>query len=306
MIYFPNCKINIGLDVLRRRADGFHDIETLMYPVYGLSDILEIVPSRSEGVVFSQTGINMDCAPENNLCIRAYNLMRQKYGVGGVKIHLHKVIPAGAGLGGGSSDAAFTIKGLDRIFALGLGTEKMEELAAELGSDTAFFIRNEPQLARGRGQILTPYPIALTGRILLIIKPDVHISTAEAYAGITPLFPAKTLEDRLASGDWKNNIINAFEPSLFKRHPDLERIKESLYGYGAEYVSLSGSGSAIYGIFECREGYTGGVKKCVCANENGETTHDPRTLKEETKMANIIGKLKNEYGEIFVYQQLTK
>lgn len=272
MIFFPNCKINIGLDILSRRTDGFHEIETGMYPVSGLCDILEIVPARVAGAEFSQSGIILDSPPENNLCIRAYEMMERQFAVGGVKIHLHKVIPAGAGLGGGSSDAAFTLKALNKIFSLALDNAAMERLAAGLGSDTAFFIRNEPQLASGRGEILTPCTIGLSGKRIVIVKPDIHISTAEAYAGVAPHTPAKPLAERIAEGRWKENVANAFEPSLFARYPELALIKRSLYDCGAEYASLSGSGSAVYGIF-------GGGGK-------------------------VIAGLKKKFDGMFVYQQL--
>ena len=252
MIFFPNCKVNIGLDVLRRRADGFHDIETLMLPVTGLCDILEIVPTGGSGADFSQSGIAVDCPPEKNLCVRAYGLMRDRYGIGGVRIHLHKIVPFGAGLGGGSADAAFVIKGLDKVFSLGLDDKTMEGLAAELGSDTAFFIRNTPQMAAGRGEILTPYPIDLGGKHIVIVKPNIFVSTAEAYSKIMPLVPELPLGERLAAdiSTWGNTVANDFESVVFPQYRLLAEIKETLYKEGAIYASMSGSGSAVYGIFE--------------------------------------------------------
>ncbi len=252
MIFFPNCKVNIGLDVLGRRADGFHDIETLMVPVAGLCDILEIVPADSDGAVFGQSGIAVDCPAEKNLCIEAYELMRERYGIGGVRMHLHKIIPFGAGLGGGSSDAAFVIKGLDKVFSLGLDEETMEALAAELGSDAAFFISNSPHMAAGRGEVLTSSPVNLGGKHIIIVKPDIHVSTAEAYVGITPAVPEVPLAERLAAdiATWRDTVANAFEPAVFARHPLLAEIKELLYNEGAVYASMSGSGSAVYGIFD--------------------------------------------------------
>ncbi len=252
MIFFPSCKVNIGLDVLRRRADGFHDIETLMVPVAGLCDILEIVPAGGEGVEFGQSGIAVDCVPERNLCVKAYELMRRRFGIGGVGMHLHKVVPFGAGLGGGSADAAFVIKGIDKVFSLGLDGETMEGLAAELGSDTAFFVRNAPQIATGRGEVLTPFPVDLSGRYIVIVKPDVSISTAGAYAEIAPAVPEVPLSERLAADitTWRDTVANAFEPAVFAWHPLLAEIKELLYKEGAVYASMSGSGSAVYGIFD--------------------------------------------------------
>ncbi|MCL2560891.1 MAG: 4-(cytidine 5'-diphospho)-2-C-methyl-D-erythritol kinase [Rikenellaceae bacterium] len=264
MIFYPNCKINIGLDVLGRRADGYHDIVTLMIPVAGLCDILEIVPAAESR--FTQSGIDAG-APEQNLCVRAYNLMRERFGIPAAAIHLHKIIPPAAGLGGGSSDAAFTIRGLDKIFSLDLSVEEMERLAAELGSDVPFFIRNTPQLAVGRGEILTPFDPQLAGKKVVIIVPSVRVSTAEAYAGVAVREPAAPLAERLASGvgAWRNNgVENAFEPSIFARYPLLARIKESLYAAGALYASMSGSGSAVYGIFES------GVNAAVCGAGEAE------------------------------------
>ncbi len=234
MLLFPNAKINVGLDILRRRDDGFHDIETLMLPVKGLCDILEVTPA--EKAEFVQTGTPTDCAPEDNLCMRAYRLMQHEFGIGGARIHLHKIIPAGAGLGGGSADAAFTLKGLDRVF--GTSAPNLEKLAAQLGSDTPFFIRNEAQIACGRGEILTPAKNPFAGKHIVIVVPRIHVSTAEAYRGVVPRVPDAPLQE------------NAFERSLFAKYPVLGRIKEELFAHGAAYASLSGSGSALYGIFD--------------------------------------------------------
>ena len=286
MIFFPNCKINIGLNVLRRRGDGFHDIETVMVPVEGLCDVLEIVPAEGGGVTFRQSGLGVGCPEEQNLCVRAYRLMAGRYGIGGVAMHLHKVVPSGAGLGGGSSDAAFTIKGLNKIFSLGLSTEQMELLAAELGSDTAFFIRNEPQLAQGRGEMLSPYPVSLAGKRLLIVKPGVSIPTAEAYSGVSPGVPARRLTELLGEDirAWRHTVANDFEPHIFAMHPELGEIKECLYNKGALYASMSGSGSAVYAIFD-----DAGGRECLLG--------DARTCE-------ISAGLRKNFGELFVYQQL--
>lgn len=251
MILFPNCKINIGLDILRRRPDGFHDIATVMLPVKGLRDILEIVRGE-EGIVFTQSGISVDCAPDDNICIKAYRLMAGRFGIGGIRMHLHKAVPYGAGLGGGSADAAFAIKGLNELFGLGLDAPAMESLAAELGSDTAFFIRNIPQTASGRGEILAPVELSLQGKTLVIVKPPVSVSTAEAYSGVQPQTPLRPLTERISAGigTWRENIANDFEPHIFAAHPGLGGIKQKLYSLGAEYASMSGSGSAIFGIFD--------------------------------------------------------
>ena len=251
MIFFPNCKINIGLEILFRRADGFHDISTVMYPVYGLCDALEMLHSSS-GFTFTSSGLELGCHPEHNICYKAYSLMSERFGIGGVRLHLHKAIPFGAGLGGGSADGACTIKGLNELFELHLTENEMEDLAGEIGSDTSFFIRNRPQLACGRGNILTPVTLSLSGKTLVIVKPPVAISTAEAYSGVIPAIPSTPLEERISHdiSQWKDQISNAFEKHIFSQYPLLGKIKNELYSLGALYASMSGSGSSIYGIFE--------------------------------------------------------
>ncbi len=236
MLLFPNSKINVGLDILRRRTDGYHDVRTLMVPVRELCDVLEIVPAAT--TEFVQTGAPLDCPPEANLCMHAYRLMEREYGIGGVKIHLHKIVPSGAGLGGGSADAAFVLRGLDKMFGLGLSVDTLEKLAAELGSDTPFFIRNEPAMATGRGEILTPAENPFAGKWAVLVVPPIHISTKEAYAGVVAHEPEVPLSE------------NAFEAALFPKYPALGRIKRELLDHGAIYASLSGSGSTVYGIFE--------------------------------------------------------
>ena len=254
MIAFPNCKINLGLRVVRKRADGFHDIETVMVPVPGLCDALEILPTETDGCEFSSSGLIVDAPAEKNLCVRAYRLMQERYGIPGVRMHLHKHIPFGAGLGGGSADAAFTLKMLNELFAVGLPERELESLAAELGSDTAFFTANRPALAQGRGEVLTPVGLDLRGYRLLIVKPPTGISTAEAYAGITPAVTDRSLTDILAGdrNEWKQCLKNDFEPVVFQKHPEIAAIKERLYDLGAVYAAMSGSGSAVFGLFEGR------------------------------------------------------
>ncbi|MDR0510445.1 MAG: 4-(cytidine 5'-diphospho)-2-C-methyl-D-erythritol kinase [Rikenellaceae bacterium] len=252
MLLFPNCKINIGLNVLRRRPDGYHDIETLMFPVRGLCDSVELVRSRGRGVEFGQSGLTVDCPVERNICVAAYELMRRQYGIGGIKMHLHKAIPFGAGLGGGSADASFVLKGLSELFGLGLADETLERLAAELGSDTAFFVRNRPALCSGRGEIMAPFDATeLTDKYLIIIKPDVAVPTSEAYRALVPA-PASPLAETLNKSitSWRTELKNDFEPAIFARHPVLGKIKRQLYDMGALYASMSGSGAAIYGIFD--------------------------------------------------------
>lgn len=251
MILFPDCKINIGLDILSKRPDGYHELETVMFPVHGLCDAVEIVRSDN-GFEFSSGGIAVDCPAEKNICHATYMLIKERYGIGGVKMHLLKTIPFGAGLGGGSADGAYVIKGLNRLFELGLSDDQMESLAAELGSDTAFFIKDTPQIARGRGEILSDAALSLAGKTLVIVKPSFGISTAEAYAGIKPQIPEVPLAERISLdiSQWKDHIGNAFEPHILRKYPQLQDIKDHLYSLGAIYASMSGSGSAMFGIFE--------------------------------------------------------
>lgn len=252
MVFFPNCKINIGLDVLARRDDGFHELATLMYPVHGLCDSLEIVRAGGSGVEFAMSGLRIDCATDNNICIKAHSLMHKEFGIGGVRMHLHKVIPFGAGLGGGSADAAFAIRAMDNLFGLGLGTEHMESLAAKLGSDTAFFIRNRPALASGRGEILESCDVNLSGLHLVILKPPFGVGTGEAYSGIKPHIPSLSLKTRLDSDitQWRETLKNDFEEHIIGLHPQIGALKSLLYNNGAIYASMSGSGSAVFGIFD--------------------------------------------------------
>lgn len=251
MIFFSGCKINIGLYVIRKRADGYHDLETVMFPVQGLCDAIEMIPGDRPGVEFSSSGLAVDGPVEKNLCVRAYELMRRHYPIGNVKMHLHKHIPMGAGLGGGSANAACVIKGLSQLFDLKLSLSTMEYLAAELGSDTAFFVADRPALATGRGEILSPIELSMKGYRLVIVKPNVGVSTAEAYAHVTPHMPETALTEQLAQPVecWKELVRNDFEGSVFPQYPQIAEIKQQLYEMGALYASMSGSGSAVYGIF---------------------------------------------------------
>lgn len=244
------CKINIGLDVLRRRTDGYHDIATVMYPVRELYDEIEVVPCEC-GLRFVQNGIAVDCADEQNLCVRAYRLMQERMGIGGAEIRLDKRIPFGAGLGGGSSDATTTLVLLNRVFALGLSEPQLIELAASLGSDTPFFVRNTPQLCSGRGEILSPIALPLGGKYLVILKPAEGVSTREAYGGVRPAIPTVGLAEALQRPveQWRECVKNDFEQHVFTAHPLIAKLKQLLYDCGAEYASMSGSGSAVFGIF---------------------------------------------------------
>ena len=257
MLIRANCKINIGLDVLRRRADGYHDISTAMYPVRGLYDVLEVEadPSRESGIELIQRGLTVDCPAERNICSKAYALMRERYGIGAVRVTLDKRVPFGAGLGGGSADGTAAIMAVNDIFGLNLTETELIECAAALGSDTAFFVRNTPQLCEGRGEVMTPVELNLNGLWLVVAKPDEGVPTAEAYAGIVPAEPAVTLTERLRRpvGEWQREVKNDFEASVFAAHPRIGMLKASLLAGGALYASMSGSGSACFGLFADRE-----------------------------------------------------
>ena len=254
MITFPNAKINLGLRVLDRRADGFHDLETIMYPI-SLCDALELINVPADQFSIDTSGKTIPGASSDNLCVRAYNMMKGKYGIPGVQMHLHKCIPMGAGLGGGSADAAFTLVMLNELFDLGLIEGQLMELAAGIGSDCPFFIRNIPSIARGRGEMLESMPLSLKPYHILVIAPPIHISTSHAYASLDlkrSYDTGQPLKEmvKMPVREWRNHIFNAFEPYVFQLYPAIKSIKESMYGMGAEFVSLTGSGSAIYGIFD--------------------------------------------------------
>ncbi|MCC8089703.1 MAG: 4-(cytidine 5'-diphospho)-2-C-methyl-D-erythritol kinase [Rikenellaceae bacterium] len=251
MILFPNCKINLGLNVISRRNDGYHNIETCMVPVRGLTDALEIVRSEKEGIEFTASGKVVDCPPEKNICVKAYNLVREKYEIDGVRMHLHKNIPFGAGLGGGSSDAVAVIKLLNDLFCLAMCPVSMRKLALMLGSDTVFFVENEPAICYGRGEITERIELDLAGYYLALVKPDVSVSTADAYSHIVLKGANLPLGEVLKTDieNWKDNVKNDFEEYVFAKYPGLSDIKAKMYEYGAVYASMSGSGSAIYGIF---------------------------------------------------------
>jgi 4-diphosphocytidyl-2-C-methyl-D-erythritol kinase len=244
-----NCKINIGLDVLRRRADGYHDLSTVMVPVKGLYDVLTV--EQAEKSSLSIVGIEVDCDPEQNICMKALRLMQQRYGIGEVSITLDKRIPFGAGLGGGSADGTAVILALNDIFSLGLDEATLISLAAELGSDTAFFVRNTPQLCEGRGEIMTPIELDLAGYWLVLIKPDANVSTREAYAGVVPAIPELPLTERLQKpiAEWQGCVKNDFEKSVFAAHPIIADFKQKMIDAGATYASMSGSGSTVFGLF---------------------------------------------------------
>ena len=255
MILKANCKINLGLDILRRRADGFHDLETVMFPVAGLYDEVEAVRTDTPGVAFRAEGLAVDCAPEENICVKAFRLMQRRYGVDGVALRLDKRVPFGAGLGGGSSDGTAVLLAIDELFALGLSEAELIACAAELGSDTAFFVRNTPQLCTGRGEVMEPYPLDLSGMTLVIVKPDEGVSTREAYAGVQPRVPEIPLAERLRRpvAEWQGSVTNDFERHILAARPAIRAARERLLEAGAVYASMSGSGSAVFGLFAGHE-----------------------------------------------------
>ena len=263
MVFYPNCKINIGLRVVRKREDGYHDLETIFYPVYGLHDELEVnrvsgIGNRESGVGFSfiQEGLAVDCPAEDNLIIKCYKRMQTKYPqIGDVRIRFKKNIPFGAGLGGGSSDAAHMAIALNEIFALGLTREQLAEEVRPLGADCPFFIYNTPCYAEGIGDKLTPISLDLSGLRLMMIKPNCGVSTREAYSGIIrhPEVEGQikqALQDRQSFADMRPLLVNDFEQTVFPLHPEIAEIKQRLLDAGAVYAAMSGSGSTVFGLFQ--------------------------------------------------------
>ena len=245
-----NAKINIGLQIVRKREDGYHDLQTVFYPTDFFTDFLRISPSEEEIVFRMESREDLGNA-DNNLCVKAFRLLQKDFGISNVEIFLRKGIPSGAGLGGGSADAAFTLKMLRDIFQLPVSEQKMVDYALQLGSDVPFFLYNKPMYATGRGEVMTPIDLDLSPYRLKIVKPDIHISTKEAYAGVTPresdIFLPEIL--KLEPSKWKNQVVNDFEDSLFQKIPALKTVKEGLCKEGALYASMSGSGSAFFGVF---------------------------------------------------------
>ncbi|MDR1406894.1 MAG: 4-(cytidine 5'-diphospho)-2-C-methyl-D-erythritol kinase [Tannerella sp.] len=249
MICFPNAKINLGLHIAGKRQDGYHDIETVFYPI-PLRDALEVVHAGETS--FGQSGIRLDAAPEDNLVMKALHALKKKYAIPPSAICLKKAIPFGAGLGGGSADAAFMLKLLNAFAELHLDDGELEKTAATLGADCPFFVRNRPLLATGTGNVFEPLPLSLKGYTLYIVKPDVHVSTREAYSLVEPSEPPCPLRETVSRpvAEWRGRLVNDFEPSIFNRYPVIGDIKERLYTQGAVYASMSGSGSAVFGLFE--------------------------------------------------------
>jgi 4-diphosphocytidyl-2-C-methyl-D-erythritol kinase len=253
MLFFPNTKINIGLNVISKRSDGYHNIETVFCPI-DLSDILEFIsqPGIPAGnVSFSTTGIPVGGPDENNLCVKAYQLLNRDFTLPAIAIHLHKIVPPGAGLGGGSSDAAFMLKNLNTQFELNLDEDKLCDYASQLGSDCSFFIKNRPLYGYERGNMFREIPLFPGYFEIVVVNPGIHVSTAEAYLGVQPGKPARPLEEliNLPVEQWRDQIINDFEDNVAKKHPVIGDIKNQLYTMGAVYASMSGSGSSVYGLF---------------------------------------------------------
>ena len=264
MIFFPNAKINIGLNIVEKRPDGYHNIETVFYPI-GLSDALEVEISETcTDYSFSSSGITIEGDPEDNLIVKAYRLLRSQYQFPAIDIALIKQIPFGAGLGGGSSDAAFMLKAMNQLFELKIAPKKLEKLASKLGADCPVFIRNKPVFATGIGNVFTHIDLSLKGYFLLLVKPDIHISTPEAYSLVKPHKPEISLSEliKLPISDWKDTIKNDFEKSVYSRYPAIEKIKNNLYDMEAIYSSMSGSGSSVYGIFQTQPTQNGLFEDC--------------------------------------------
>ncbi len=254
MITFPNAKINLGLNIVEKRPDGYHNLETIFYPI-NLQDALEVTRRENNDKEYTLhiSGALLEGEPEDNLVVKAYKLLKKDYpGLLPVDIHMYKHIPAGAGLGGGSSDAACMIKLLNDKFSLGLSTERMEEYAVKLGADCAFFIRNKPVFATGIGNLFEPVELSLKGYHIILIKPDIFVSTRDAFAEIKPVRPAVSLKEivKQPMETWKHSMKNDFEDSVFKKFPEIAAIKDELYDLGAVYAAMSGSGSSVYGIFK--------------------------------------------------------
>lgn len=252
MITFPNAKINLGLNVVEKRPDGYHNIETVFYPL-PLEDALEVNLSKEQDgtIRLYQTGMEITGSVEDNLVVKAYRLLDKVHRLSGVDVHLFKHIPSGAGLGGGSSDAAFMLKSLNELFELNLSAGRLEEYAARLGADCAFFVRNQPTYAEGIGNLFSPVHCSLQGHQYIVVKPDVFVSTREAFSRVCPHRPQRPVREvvRLPPEQWKGLLANDFEASVFPRFPLIGEIKEELYRLGAIYASMSGSGSAVFGLF---------------------------------------------------------
>lgn len=280
MVSFPNAKINLGLNIVRRRPDGYHDLETAFYPIYW-RDVLEITPfsaddGREAGVRLTLSGIVPEGEPSDNLCVRAWRVLKREFPqLPAVAMHLHKAIPTGAGLGGGSSDGVAALRMLAEMHDLSVAAERMETLALELGSDCPFFVRNRPCFAQGRGERMEVLPLDLGAYALMVVHPGIHVSTARAFAGVRPAVPAVSIPEILSAPveQWRGRLVNDFEASVFAAHPTIGLIRDELYARGAVYASMSGSGSSVYGIFP-----KGGLPTDMDAFPAGYAIHSQESL----------------------------
>lgn len=255
MIVFPNCKINLGLNILRKRSDGYHDIETIFYPI-PLTDALEIIENKSQNknaaLPFTSSGLPIIGNPDTNLCVKAYQILKKDFpNLPAVFIYLHKIIPIGAGLGGGSADGAFAMKAINEMFALGVTTEQLITYSLNLGSDCPFFIINKPCFATGQGEKLEEIAVDLSAYKILIVSPGIHIDTGRAFLNITPATPERSIKEIITDPieHWKDILKNDFEKQAFKQYPEIFDIKNILYHHGAIYASMTGTGSTVFGIF---------------------------------------------------------
>jgi 4-diphosphocytidyl-2-C-methyl-D-erythritol kinase len=248
MLAFPGCKLNLGLHILAKRKDGYHDIETCFFPI-PWTDVLEFLPAAKWS--FECTGLPIAGNVADNLCVKAYELLKNDFSLPAVAGHLHKILPMGAGLGGGSADGAHTLRILNQLFHLHLSANQLAAYAMRLGSDCSHFLQDRTTIGRGRGEILVPLELTLKGHFLVVVSPEVQVSTAEAYSRVIPQTVQEDLADilRLPIHQWRDRLTNHFEATVFERYPALEQIKKSLYEVGAVYASLSGSGASLYGIF---------------------------------------------------------
>jgi 4-diphosphocytidyl-2-C-methyl-D-erythritol kinase len=249
MINFPNAKINIGLNITERRPDGYHNLETIFYPV-NIKDALEVIEAPE--LSFESSGLDIPGRAEDNLCIKGYHLLKKDFDIPPVKIHLHKNIPIGAGLGGGSADAAFFIRLMNDKFKLDLSIDQQLNYARKLGADCAFFIENKPVFAFEKGDEFETIKLDLTSYSIVLVMPDIHISTSEAYSGVKPAMVKQSLLELILEpiSQWKNHMKNDFEANIFKNHLEIRGVKAALYQAGAIYASMSGSGASVFGIFD--------------------------------------------------------
>ncbi|MFM7015115.1 MAG: 4-(cytidine 5'-diphospho)-2-C-methyl-D-erythritol kinase [Bacteroidota bacterium] len=270
MIVFPHCKINLGLHVVCKRPDGFHDIETIFYPVLW-KDILEVTEGSEDNFNMDISGLTINGDPKSNLIYKAWGLLKSDYSIPPIQVHFHKLLPMGAGLGGGSADAAFMLKLLNSKYNLGISTEKLKEYAARLGSDCPFFIESKPCIATGRGEILAPISLDLSNYQIVIVMPkNISVGTAEAYSWVNPKVPEKSLLEIIDRPiyEWRNYLKNDFEEAVIKHHPKIGEIKNQLYEKGALYASMSGSGAAVFGIFEKGKAMNDNFLDCQVWKEN--------------------------------------